>query len=576
MAILTEEEKKRRVALPTFDSPQSAAAALAGMQATARAQMAGQGALAPTQPAQAAAPGVRQDLGLTTFTSQQDAANALASMRTRARSQMAAQGALPSAAPAASPSPTPTGPTWTSDLVDNTRADASKAWSEGNAGGVGRAIGIGLRGAALAVPAGLYDAGDAVVNGPIGRGVGGFVSGLLGGPGDAAQPPAVAVQASTQNPAPAKFSPAKDSASVQVQDQTAALASGKPPQLLAGPQTAPTTTADGSTLTAKAGGTIQYDPVTKTYSGTDVGPNATIVNGRQRGSYVGVGGNDAPGFGMPGANGISSGAASAQRAADIYKSMAYGDPQQGVSVPTVLHSGNDWQSRNNLRNLEISASSMTNQPNAPGRRGQSAGESPAVTAYKQALATDAALQGAAPGLASQTMQQNSAITQTGMREAGANQRSDAEIAARTGTDMARLGLDARRFNETAATGAMERARMGLGMQSLQQEQALRDTLLDPKATPEQRKQAQSSLLALQGKTENPNRFTVVPGGQQVDQVSGKAFTVPSRVLDNQTGRFIDQPDAARAADLPAGMKRQVGTSSGRPVYEDEKGNRFVG
>ena len=62
MAILTEEEKKRRVALPTFDSPQSAAAALAGMQATARAQMAGQGALAPAQPAQAAAPGVRQDL----------------------------------------------------------------------------------------------------------------------------------------------------------------------------------------------------------------------------------------------------------------------------------------------------------------------------------------------------------------------------------------------------------------------------------------------------------------------------------------------------------------------------------
>ena len=386
MAILTEEEKKRRVALPTFDSPQSAAAALAGMQATARAQMAGQGALAPTQPAQVAAPGVRQDLGLTTFTSPQDAANALASMRTRARSQMAAQGALPSAAPAASPSPTPTGPTWTSDLVDNTRADASKAWSEGGAGGVGRAIGIGLRGAALAVPAGLYDAGDAVVNGPIGRGVGGFVSGLLGGPGDAAQAPAVAVQASTQNPAPAKFSPAKDSASVQVQDQTAALASGKPPQLLAGPQTAPTTTAEGSTLTAKTGGTIHYDPVTKTYSGTDVGPNATIVNGRQRGSYVGVGGNDAPGFGMPGANGISSGAASAQRAADIYKSMAYGDPQQGVSAPTVLHSGNDWQMRNDLRNAEIGATALRGDwqmyrdgaIDGRGRRIQGGGQNPAA------------------------------------------------------------------------------------------------------------------------------------------------------------------------------------------------------
>ena len=82
------------------------------------------------------------------------------------------------------------------------------------------------------------------------------------------------------------------------------------------------------------------------------------------------------------------------------------------------------------------------------------------------------------------------------------------------------------------------------------EQALRDTLLDPKATPEQRKQAQSSLLALQGKTENPNRFTVVPGGQQVDQVSGRVFTVPSQVLDNQTGRFIEQHQSQPVAAPP--------------------------
>ena len=32
-----------------------------------------------------------------------------------------------------------------------------------------------------------------------------------------------------------------------------------------------------------------------------------------------------------------------------------------VQAPTVLHSGNDWASRNALRSAEVSASSMTNQ-----------------------------------------------------------------------------------------------------------------------------------------------------------------------------------------------------------------------
>lgn len=512
MAILTEEEKKRRVALPTFDSPQSAAAALAGMQATARAQMAGQGALAPTQPAQVAAPGVRQDLGLTTFTSPQDAANALASMRTRARSQMAAQGALPSAAPAAS-----------DPAVQQPMSYGDQMKAVGNA--------------LLSVP-------KHIVSAP-----GYGFSALQDGPAaPAPQTPPVTTKPVTTLAGDATM-PAYDF-TARVRTDTAP-ATSQPGDAAVGE---PLATAKNTGLTSNA---IKFDPRTNTYSGTNIGPNATIVNGRQRGSYVGVGGNDAPGFGMPGAAGISSGAASAQRAADIYKSMAYGEPQQGVSVPTVLHSGNDWQSRNNLRNLEISASSMTNQPNAPGRRGQPAGEAPAVTAYKQALATDAALQGAAPGLASQAMQQNSAITQTGMREAGANRRGDAEIAARTGTEMARLGLDAQRFNETAATGAMERSRMELGMRSLQQEQALRDTLLDPKATPEQRKQAQSSLLALQGKTPGSEwRGIELSGG-----VDPTGMKLPSRLgLYNAGTGETRLPDGTTHSTQPPNS-RPVGTTS---------------
>jgi hypothetical protein len=44
-----------------------------------------------------------------------------------------------------------------------------------------------------------------------------------------------------------------------------------------------------------------------------------------------------------------------------------------------------------------------------------------------------------------------------------------------------------------------------------------------------------------------------------------------------TGAHAGEPVMAQptAPKLPAGMKKQVGTKNGRPVYEDEKGNRFV-
>ena len=46
----------------------------------------------------------------------------------------------------------------------------------------------------------------------------------------------------------------------------------------------------------------------------------------------------------------------------------------------VTHSGNDWQARNNLRNLEVSASSMTARPQD-------------VQAYANAQKHDTSLQG---------------------------------------------------------------------------------------------------------------------------------------------------------------------------------------
>lgn len=56
-------------------------------------------------------------------------------------------------------------------------------------------------------------------------------------------------------------------------------------------------------------------------------------------------------------------------------------------------------------------------------------------------------------------------------------------------------------------------------------------------TPEERSAIAEQLRALSGK-DTPNRYTVVPGGQEVTE-QGMLRTVPSRVLNNQTGQLVD-------------------------------------
>lgn len=43
---------------------------------------------------------------------------------------------------------------------------------------------------------------------------------------------------------------------------------------------------------------------------------------------------------------------------------------------------------------------------------------------------------------------------------------------------------------------------------------------------------------LNGK-EQPNRFTVVPGGQEYDTTANALVNRPARVLNNQSGDFVD-------------------------------------
>lgn len=58
------------------------------------------------------------------------------------------------------------------------------------------------------------------------------------------------------------------------------------------------------------------------------------------------------------------------------------------------------------------------------------------------------------------------------------------------------------------------------------------------AAPEERAALAEQIRTLTGK-DAPNRFTVVPGGQEYDSTAGALVNRPSRVFNNQTGQFVD-------------------------------------
>ena len=193
-----------------------------------------------------------------------------------------------------------------------------------------------------------------------------------------------------------------------------------------------------------------------------------------------------------------------------------------VVAPTVRNSTNDWAARKALENMATAASSITNRPEwqsgsttiAGSTRGPNGAGDPEgkVAAYKAALANDLALQQAQPGMDQAAMRENAGIQREGMQQAGATTR----------TGMTEQGSNAR----AAVSSALQRDEFGLkkeaqGFQTraAAQQEKLRNTLIDPKATPEQRKQAQEYLqaLAVSGKEPSPQyKSHVMPAIRNAD------------------------------------------------------------
>lgn len=143
-------------------------------------------------------------------------------------------------------------------------------------------------------------------------------------------------------------------------------------------------------------------------------------------------------------------------------------------------------------------------------------------------------------------------------------RSGAEMA-RLGIDRARLGLDQQKEAVTSAARGID---MQLALQQLageRRKQGLIDSAMN-ETDPAKRAAAERNLRTLSGQ-QDQNRYTVVPGGQEVTEQGMR--TVPSRVLNNQTGQFVEQP-AAAPIQAPAGAVAALRADPKRAAEFDQK------
>lgn len=229
-------------------------------------------------------------------------------------------------------------------------------------------------------------------------------------------------------------------------------------------------------------GQISYDAATKTYSGTNVGAGAQIVNGR--------GGGAISAQNMQAANEL----AADQQRASVSRLASIGNvpqsPQRSMMIaPTVSHSGNDFSARKQLENLKTSASSITNTARWGGRNAE---RNPSVIAYQQALQADLAAQGKQPDMDMQTMGLNAGMAREQIHQDGANTR--AAMGERTAAQ--RLAMDGRRL-------AGEEETRGFHSRQAQRLEDAQEEYLQAQ-TDEGRGVAHKRLAALMGKSEERN------------------------------------------------------------------------
>ncbi len=147
---------------------------------------------------------------------------------------------------------------------------------------------------------------------------------------------------------------------------------------------------------------------------------------------------------------------------------------------------------------------------------------------------------------------------------------------------ANLGFDAQKFQATNDLANREfnlnATEKGFGIRNSARVEKLYEQY-DLAKSDQDRKAIQEKINRYTGNKESDsnNPFISVKRGEILDE-KGNTVQPAGEVLFNRvTGQTIDPlAQMPKPTNLPNGMTRQVGTSNGKPVYEDAQGNQFIG
>lgn len=232
----------------------------------------------------------------------------------------------------------------------------------------------------------------------------------------------------------------------------------------------------------------------------------------------------------------------------------------GISAPTVRHSGNDWLSRNELRNAQVSADSIMNT-----RRwgGKGAENNPDVLAYQTLLRADLAARGAQPGLDQEAMRQNGGLQREQVQQAGGLLREQLQQAGANLRSARGFEIDRQRVGIENQRAAGEAETRGFQTRAALQQEQLRGVLMDPNATAQQKAQAQASLQALNGKGDSWKAVALQGGtdaqGNKTESILGAVNerTGEMKRMDGPVGGAAQ----AGAIKMPPASERPVGSTS---------------
>lgn len=234
--------------------------------------------------------------------------------------------------------------------------------------------------------------------------------------------------------------------------------------------------------------------------------------------------------------------AAAQNLSQRYSSGPDGSPlvneqPQGFQPATIRHSGNDWSARNDLRNLEVSASSITAGPGSKADR-----------AYQKAFDTDQALKGgndpyttslnrdAAATDRANTLERG-AIARTAMQEAGSNVRA---------------GMTQRLAQQK---DAREESKFGMDRASAERIQSAQIALVNAK-TPEESSKARQLLNTLTGRESKTPGWKGIALQGGTDAMGNKTQSVLA-AINEATGevRRYDEGVGQKPAPTPASIAK---------------------